>query len=70
MVYGLFRSKMLDPYLTGLTFSIETNHKPLIPILTAKDVASLSPPTAKISASTQVFRVHNFSHIGKEQFDG
>ena len=49
-------------YLTGLTFSLETDHKPLVPILTTKDISSLSPRLQRFRLRLRAFD-YEIQHI-------
>ena len=49
-------------YVTGLVFTIETDHKPLIPILMSKDIASLSPRLQRFRLRLKCFE-YTVSHI-------
>ncbi len=42
----------LADYLLGRKFTIESDHKPLIPLLNSKQLDSLSPSSFEISSST------------------
>ncbi|GBL83030.1 hypothetical protein AVEN_165265-1 [Araneus ventricosus] len=60
--------KKFRDYLTGMHFNIETDHKPLIPILSKKNLDDLSPRLQRIKLRMMKFS-YTIVHIpGKELF--